>query len=42
MDALHRLTAFGDPPSAVVPHIVVLLAATVVAVMLGNRLFRYD
>lgn len=41
MDALHRLVSFGAPPAAVLPHVAVMLVATLVTLALGSRLFRY-
>lgn len=41
MDGLHRLISFQQPPSAVVPHALAMLAAALAAGALGARRFRY-
>lgn len=41
MDALHRLVSFGDPPAAVLPHLVALIVAAVATGLAGVRTFRY-
>jgi ABC-type Na+ efflux pump permease subunit len=42
MDAMHRLVSFGDPASAAVPHVGVLVASAALAGWLGARTFRYQ
>ncbi len=42
MDAIHRLTSFGDPPSAIIPHAFLLIAATVALLFIGRKVFRFD
>jgi ABC-type Na+ efflux pump permease subunit len=41
MDALHRLVSFGAGPTSVIPHLVVMLLATIVAGWLAARTFRF-
>jgi len=42
MDAIHRLTSFGDPPSAIIPHAILLTAAIIILLFVGRRVFRFD
>jgi ABC-type Na+ efflux pump permease subunit len=42
MDALHKLVNFGAPPTAVLPHLAVMIAASVVAAGLSARVFRFQ
>ncbi len=42
MDALHKLVNFGDPPSAVLPHVTVLLAMAVCGGYIVARSFRFE
>ncbi len=42
MDAIHRLTSFGDPPSAVLPHAILLITATGILLLIGRKVFRFD
>jgi len=42
MDAFHRLVSFGDPPTAILPHLAALALATVAVGYLAARLFRYE
>ncbi len=42
MDAIHRLTSFGDPASAIIPHVILLTAATVILTLIGRKVFRFD
>jgi ABC-2 type transport system permease protein len=42
MDAMHKLVNFGDPPSAVVPHLVALAAAALLISYLAARRFRFE
>ena len=42
MSAMHDLTSFGLGPSAVLPEVLYLLGATVLALWLGSRTFRYQ
>jgi ABC-2 type transport system permease protein len=42
MDAMHRLTSFGDSPSAVIPHGLMLLGSTALLIWVGNRVFKYE
>lgn len=42
MDALHKLMSFGDPASAVLPHIAALLASALAVAWLAARSFRYQ
>ena len=42
MDAIHRLTSFGDPPSAIIPHAILLAAATIILLFIGRKVFRFD
>jgi ABC-type multidrug transport system permease subunit len=42
MDALHKLMSFGDPPSAVLPHIAALSATTLVLGAAAVRRFRFE
>ena len=42
MDAMHKLVSFGDPPSAVVPHLVALTTAALLASYLAARHFRFE
>jgi ABC-type multidrug transport system permease subunit len=42
MDAMHKLVSFGDPPAAVLPHIGVLLLASLAVGWLAVRTFRFQ
>ncbi|MFC1629086.1 ABC transporter permease [Gemmatimonadota bacterium] len=42
MDAIHRLTSFGDPVSAIIPHVLLLLSATIILAFIGRKVFRFD
>jgi ABC-type Na+ efflux pump permease subunit len=42
MDALHRLMSFGDPPSAVIPHIASFVVAALLAGYLLAKKFRFE
>jgi len=42
MDALHKLVSFGDPAASVLPHIVALAAAALVAGAVAARKFRFQ
>jgi ABC-type multidrug transport system permease subunit len=42
MDALHKLVSFGAPPSAVLPHLAVMLVAAVAAGWGATRVFRFQ
>jgi len=42
MDAMHKLVSFGAPPSSVLPHLVVLTAASVVAAWGAAKVFRFQ
>ena len=42
MDALHKLVNFGAEPSAVIPHIVAMLAASLIAGAVVARKFRFQ
>lgn len=42
MDALHKLISFGASPAAVIPHIAVIAAATLVAGWILARRFRFQ
>jgi ABC-type multidrug transport system permease subunit len=42
MDALHKLVSFEAPPSSVVPHIAVMLVASLVVGWLAARTFRFQ
>jgi hypothetical protein len=42
MDAMHKLVNFGDPPSAVVPHLAALTAAALLASYLAACRFRFE
>ena len=42
MDALHRLVSFARPASSALPHLVALVALSVLAGWLATRLFRYE
>jgi len=42
MDALHRLMSFGDSPAAVIPHIVALVALSLIAAWVLARKFRFQ
>ena len=42
MDAFHRLVSFGDPASAILPHLTALALGTLVMGFLAARLFRYE
>jgi len=42
MNALHKLVSFGDPASAVLPHLLVTAAAAVVAGWGATRVFRFQ
>ena len=42
MSALHKLVNFGDPASAALPHVVVMLAGALAVGWVGVRRFRYQ
>jgi len=42
MNALHKLVSFGDPASAVLPHLLVTAAAAIVAGWGATRVFRFQ
>ncbi len=42
MDAIHRLTSFGDPASAIIPHALLLVSATVILLLIGRKVFRFS
>lgn len=42
MDAMHKLVNFASPSSSAIPHVVVLVAAAMVAGWGGARVFRYQ
>jgi ABC-type multidrug transport system permease subunit len=42
MDALHKLVSFGEPPASVIPHLVVMGAATLAVGALSARTFRFQ
>jgi ABC-type multidrug transport system permease subunit len=42
MDALHKLVNFGAPAASALPHVLVMLAASVVAAALSARVFRFQ
>ncbi len=42
MDALHKLVNFGDPPTAVIGHLVVMAAATIAVGWAAVRTFRFQ
>jgi len=42
MSAMHDLTSFGLGPTAVLPEVLLLLGATVLALLFGARTFRYQ
>lgn len=42
MDALHQLVSFGAGPGAVLPHLIVLTAAALIAGWAAARTFRYQ
>ena len=42
MDALHKLVNFGAAPAEVVPHFLVLAAATLAGMWLLARSFRFQ
>jgi ABC-type multidrug transport system permease subunit len=42
MDALHKLISFGSPPSAVLWHLGVMVAGTVILLAISARVFRYE
>jgi ABC-type multidrug transport system permease subunit len=42
MDGLHRLMSFGEPASAVAPHLAALLAAALLVSWLAARAFRFE
>jgi ABC-type multidrug transport system permease subunit len=41
MDALHKLVSFGAAPAAALPHVAIMLVATLVLLGVSSRLFRY-
>jgi ABC-type multidrug transport system permease subunit len=42
MDALHKLVSFEAPPSSVIPHLVVMLLASIAAGWAATRTFRFQ
>lgn len=42
MDAMHRLVSFGDPATAVFPHLAALLLATLTLAAAAARVFKFD
>jgi hypothetical protein len=42
MDALHKLVSFGDSPASVLPHLAVMLAASLAVGWLAVRTFRFQ
>lgn len=42
MDALHKLVSFGQPPAAILPHVLVTAAAFVAAAWAAARMFRFQ
>jgi ABC-type Na+ efflux pump permease subunit len=42
MDAMHKLINFADPPSSVIPHLAVMVVASLALGWLGTRTFRYQ
>lgn len=42
MDALHKLVSFGENPVSVAPHLFALAAASLIAVWLAARRFRFQ
>ena len=42
MDAMHKLVSFGDGAAAAVPHLIAMLAGSLVLGWIGTRTFRYQ
>jgi ABC-type multidrug transport system permease subunit len=42
MDALHKLVSFAAPPATVLPHLLVMVAATAVLLVVSARVFRFE
>jgi ABC-type Na+ efflux pump permease subunit len=42
MNALHKLVSFGEPGTAVIPHLLVMVAATLVVGRAAARTFRFQ
>jgi ABC-2 type transport system permease protein len=42
MDALHKLVSFATPPTAVLPHLAVMVLGASAILLLSSRLFRFQ